>query len=530
MDNPKNQLISKIKASNAILVTVSTNPSVDQLAACIGLTILVNKLKKHGSAVFSGQIPSTIEFLKPESTIEKNTDSLRDFIIALDKEKADKLRFKADGPVVKIFITPYRTSLSENDLDFSQGDFNVDLIIALGVKNKEEIDQAIVSHGNILHDATVASITLSDISDVGSINWVDQQASSLCELIAEIAKGLGDKLIDDQIATALLTGIVAETDRFSNDKTTPQTMSVSSELMNAGANQQLIASELSVTNNSSHQSSSPQSHPVKDQLQINHDLDTFDPVNQSDLKEPDMELPPIVGADTVSFEAPDDASKADSSQVEPNSPNPSESTVPITTVADTPGATINETSSSAQASLGTANNLLNQEQTLNPVVPPSTDSLSQNNSQEETTSPSYSPPPSDWQPPQFDDTPNSPIVPKPNDTTDQADNLVNNSEQSNTASQVDPLGPVGLEEPEGSILTHDNSHLNIMPDQTNISSDLVDQNNELTEALKEEGNATGLDPSLFSEPPKETEIVPDGAPPVPPPVIQLPFNNDSNST
>src|SRR3954469_23325844 len=133
MEDPKQQLIERLKAANNILVTVSRNPSVDQLAALLGLTLLLNKFDKHAAAVFSGQVPSTIEFLKPEDTLEKNTDSLRDFIIALDKSKADKLRYKVEDQVVRIFITPYKTSLSEKDLEFSQGDFNVDVVVALGV-------------------------------------------------------------------------------------------------------------------------------------------------------------------------------------------------------------------------------------------------------------------------------------------------------------------------------------------------------------------------------------------------------------
>src|ERR1044072_425493 len=142
MDEQKQQLLDKLTESTNILVTVSRNPSVDQLAACIGLTLLLNKLDKHATAVFSGKIPSTLGFLKPEDTLEKNTDSLRDFIIALDKSKADKLRYKVEDKVVKIFITPYRTSLSEKDLEFSQGDFNVDVVVALGVHNQDELDQA----------------------------------------------------------------------------------------------------------------------------------------------------------------------------------------------------------------------------------------------------------------------------------------------------------------------------------------------------------------------------------------------------
>jgi hypothetical protein len=225
-------------------VTVSNNPTLDQLSACIGLTLMLNKLGKHATAVYSGTTPSILEFLQPEKTIEKNTDSLRDFIIALDKSKADKLRYKVEDKVVKIFITPYKTSISEKDLVFSEGDFNVDLIIALGVRDQGQLDQAIAAHGRILHDATVISINDSANGTLGSLNLLDQTTSSLSELITQFDGLIGKPILDAQIATALLTGIVAQTDRFSNDKTSPVTMSVSAKLMSAGANQQLVSVKL----------------------------------------------------------------------------------------------------------------------------------------------------------------------------------------------------------------------------------------------------------------------------------------------
>jgi hypothetical protein len=240
----KQELIERLKAANNILVTVSRNPSVDQLAACIGLGLLLNREGKHTAAVFSGKIPSTLEFLQPEDTLEKNTDSLRDFIISLDKSKADKLRYKVEDDVVRIFITPYKTSISQEDLEFSQGDFNVDLVVALGVNRQEDLDEAITAHGRILHDATVAAITTSPEGELGSINWQDPMASSLCELVTELVQMLNGELLDGQIATALLTGIVAETERFSNNKTAQSTMSASAALMGAGANQQLVATQL----------------------------------------------------------------------------------------------------------------------------------------------------------------------------------------------------------------------------------------------------------------------------------------------
>ena len=243
----KQQIVEKIKSSTNILVTVSNNPSVDALSAALGLTIMLNKLGKHATAVFSGAVPPAITFLDPEKTFEATTDSLRDFIIALDKEKADHLRYKVDGDVVKIFITPYRTTITSDDLDFSQGDYNVELVLALGVDNQEHLDGALEAHGRILHDATVATVSSgAQISQLGSLDWHDDQASSLSEMLVSLGDALkSDKpLLDQQIATALLTGIVAATDRFSNTLTTSKAMTVAAQLMAAGADQQLIAAKL----------------------------------------------------------------------------------------------------------------------------------------------------------------------------------------------------------------------------------------------------------------------------------------------
>ncbi len=243
-----NEIVSSLREANNVLITVNKDPSIDQLTACIGLTLALNKEDKHATAVFSGEVPSVMEFLEPNKTLEKNTDSLRDFIISIDREKADKLRYKVEDSFVRIFITPYKTSISEDDLEFSQGDFNVDSVVALGVRERSQLDEAILAHGRILHDATIISVNNSDNSELGSLNWVDSSASCLSEMTAELIKQLDDKVFDSQIATALLTGIVAETDRFKNDKVTPKTMDISGVLISAGASTNLVSTKLEEAN------------------------------------------------------------------------------------------------------------------------------------------------------------------------------------------------------------------------------------------------------------------------------------------
>jgi hypothetical protein len=254
--NDVNAVVSAMSSSVNILVTVNSNPTIDELSAAIGLSLALDKSEKKVTAVYSGKTPHAIAFLDPESTFQDNVSSLRDFIISLDKTKADKLKYKVDNETgtVRIFITPYKTTITSKDLDFSAGDYNVDTVIALGVKNREDFDNSILSHGRILHDAQIITINSGeDVSALGTINYDDKQASSISEIITNTIDVLGVGMIDEQVATALMTGIVAATDRFSNVKTTPKVMQVASRLMSAGANQQLISSSVSgrsVQNNS----------------------------------------------------------------------------------------------------------------------------------------------------------------------------------------------------------------------------------------------------------------------------------------
>lgn len=240
------KIVDKIKGSENILIALSRDPSVDELAAAIGLAMFLDGMQKHATAIYSGRTPEAIKFLQPDATFETNTDSLRDFIIALNKEKADHLRYKLEGDFVKVFITPYKTTISEKDLTFSHGDYNVDFVIAINVPSAGNLDEALREHGRIMHDASAVNITTGQPGRFGEIEWSDPGASSLCEMVTDLifaVQGEG-KPLERDVATALLTGIVAATNRFSNERTNSDTMSIASTLMSMGADQQLITSNV----------------------------------------------------------------------------------------------------------------------------------------------------------------------------------------------------------------------------------------------------------------------------------------------
>ena len=244
-NNAQEQIIAKLKESESILIAVNDNPSVDELSSALALTLAINNSGKHATAVAGGEMPDALTFLRPEKTFEHSVDSLRDFIIALNKEKADHLRYKLVGDHVKIFITPYRSVISEKDLEFEQGDFNIDFVLALNVESQDRLDGALAAHGRIFHDASVAILTIGENqTNLNGTHWHAENASSLSELAVQIIESLGKKNLTQPVATALLTGIVAETDRFSNVKATAEVMSLAAKLISSGADQQLVVSKI----------------------------------------------------------------------------------------------------------------------------------------------------------------------------------------------------------------------------------------------------------------------------------------------
>ncbi|MBQ9018024.1 hypothetical protein IJ118_03120 [Candidatus Saccharibacteria bacterium] len=236
---------NRINDAHNILIALSSDPSVDEMSAAIGLSLVLDRAGKRATAIYSGQTPNALEFLKPEETFESSADTLQDFVIAINKDKADHLRYKLDGDYVKIFITPYKTRVSEDDLEFSYGDFNIDLVVSLNVANGVDLDSALREYGRIMHDATVINITTGNPGKFGEIEWSNKSASSVSELVTRLLMSMSRRLsIEPDDATALLTGIVAATNHFSNARTTAESMRISSELLKKGANQQLISEHI----------------------------------------------------------------------------------------------------------------------------------------------------------------------------------------------------------------------------------------------------------------------------------------------
>ncbi len=320
-ENPDliSDISGRIAEAHNILIALSSDPSVDEMSAAIGLSLSLDRAGKRATAIYSGKTPNALEFLKPEDTFESSADTLQDFVIAMDKDKADHLRYKLDGDFVKIFVTPYKTRISEEDLEFSYGDYNIDLVLALNVSNGVDLDSALREHGRIMHDATIVNITNGNPGKFAEIEWSDKTASSISEMTVRLLLTLNRKLdIDATGATAFLTGIVAATNHFSNAKTTATSMEIASSLLKFGADQQLVSDN--ITGDNYIFSDSSDSVSVKDLGSNDMDAPSIDIAHDSNPDSADVSDSPSESEPVTEFNKPvSDSESASEPKLAPSS-------------------------------------------------------------------------------------------------------------------------------------------------------------------------------------------------------------------
>ena len=245
------EVAERIHEADSILVITGGDPTIDQLSACISLFDILQAIDKKAVMVYSGNVSPALGFLKPEKIIREDAESLRDFIISFDRSKVDKFRYSQEGDQYNILLTPaHRAVITEKDMKYRKGDFNIDLTVALGVAGKERIDSTISQHSQLMKEIPMISIMAGKASSsLDAMVWKDEACIALCEMMHDLCQALDDKLkIEKQTANAMLLGIVDQTERFKSRRTRPETMHISGELLELGADPYLIAENLALAN------------------------------------------------------------------------------------------------------------------------------------------------------------------------------------------------------------------------------------------------------------------------------------------
>lgn len=242
------QIIDKISSSTNILLVAHQKLDPDLCGSVLALYYILQKIGKKPTVLCYEKVPPVLNFLPNLHIFDSHPKLLTDFIITLFNPEAevDEVKYSvAEDGRINIIVTPKKGAFKKEDISFQGSHQKYDLIITLDCGDKKNLGKVYTDHEAMFAQTEVINIDHHISNDLfGTINYVDTKASSTAELIYYIVKEMDLSLIDSDIATYLLLGIIADTGSFQHANTSPEAFQVAAELVKLGGRQQDIIKNL----------------------------------------------------------------------------------------------------------------------------------------------------------------------------------------------------------------------------------------------------------------------------------------------
>ncbi|HLD31711.1 MAG TPA: DHH family phosphoesterase [Patescibacteria group bacterium] len=248
LTDEKSQLIKTVESKKNILITFRENARGDAIAAALGLRFFLEKLGKNVEIVCNNfHLPKQLRFLPQADSIRQNFSHLQKFIISIDVSRTGvkELSYDTNGDRLKLFITPEKNFLNKDDVQTAQSDFKYDLIFVLDSQDLESLGSLYDNNQELFFQRPVINIDYHASNEhFGQINLIDLAATSVAELVFTLLAEWKEENINKEVAAALLTGMIFNTNSFKTQNVRPHTLATASRLMHLGADRDHIVQNL----------------------------------------------------------------------------------------------------------------------------------------------------------------------------------------------------------------------------------------------------------------------------------------------
>ncbi|GAC1412799.1 MAG: hypothetical protein NVSMB66_2910 [Candidatus Doudnabacteria bacterium] len=246
-DKPEKQLFEVLSKASRILIALPANPNGDTLGGGLALASFLSKMGKQAEIYCQNNSFGVLSFLPGVSEIKSETSFSKSFVISLatNDAKLGELSYDILPEKINIYLKPKKGNFSEKDASFALEFPNFDLIVCIDTPSLESLGDLYEKNAEMFFAIPKVNIDNHiNNKNFGNINIIDVTVSSTSEILFDLMKAQQPNLIDEEIATCLLTGIIAETNSFQHSKTTPNSFLKAAELISLGAKQQEIIRNL----------------------------------------------------------------------------------------------------------------------------------------------------------------------------------------------------------------------------------------------------------------------------------------------
>lgn len=238
------QAIELITRAKRVLIATKEQPTPDALAAVVALASFLKKQKKNVDAIVPGYDAAACPaFLPKLDEIRPVTGAMRAFNLSLDVAKTPlgELMYDVKDGKLEITVVPKSGEWTPKDVSFKHGEDRYDLVIALDCPDMAATGPLFREHADFLYRVNVINIDRDPGNEHwGQLNLVDLTAVSTSEVLFGLFDRWNRHVIDEDIATALLAGMIAKTNSFRTQNVTPKTLASASSLIAMGARREEI--------------------------------------------------------------------------------------------------------------------------------------------------------------------------------------------------------------------------------------------------------------------------------------------------
>jgi len=246
-------LINKLQAEDLlrnakkILIAPSSPMDGDSVGSSLALMIALRKMGKEVTVVGYDPMPDYLKFLPYVSQIQSDLPESKDFVISLNTENAevDHLKYEVEQGKINIIVTPKNGRFSGADVQFVTEKPDFDLLVTVDTGDLVQLGKLYELHKDLFQRIPVLNIDHhASNGKFGSHNYLEFGFAATTQMITPIIqdfeKERGEELIDEDVATLLLVGIITDTGSFQHSNTSPEAFEVAADLLDRGARQQEI--------------------------------------------------------------------------------------------------------------------------------------------------------------------------------------------------------------------------------------------------------------------------------------------------
>jgi len=244
------QAINQLERAKNILVTFPIDWNGDALAGALALALFLRKTGKLVE-IAAERLPAAkngaFNFLPQVGEIKNQLENLSKFIVSIDisNAKVDQIKYTISENRLNFIISPKEGWFDKDEVKASNSGYRYDLIITLGAPDLESLGRIYDNNVDFFYKTNIFNIDHSaNNEEYGQVNLIELNAVSITEIIFSLFKDYRPDLIDADVATCLLTGIIYKTKSFKTPNLTPQALAFTSELINLGARREEIVNHL----------------------------------------------------------------------------------------------------------------------------------------------------------------------------------------------------------------------------------------------------------------------------------------------